>query len=261
MKINKIFHIEWISLVYLTLFVLAVFSPKIIKHTYFSFEEETVEELLIFVFGLAGILIFSLYQRLIEHKEREREVVENEREKIKRELVESYKYIGSINRQVNVLKNIANKTSLEIVEKDKFTKDILVSLLANAAASVGTKTAFVRFLDLERGRTSHEVLHSLEGVSSLKVSNKDLIQIHDTGVSQAFITSECGKKLFVVPSDHREVPEKAFLLTLLDPSLAEEIDTSLLKVFVNQAELIYHTLKKQNGHKEYVPEADAQLSN
>ncbi len=247
MKLNKLLRIEWISLVYLSLFVLAIFSPEIIKQTYLGVDEETIEEVLIFIFGLAGILIFALYHRVIENKEKEREVVENERERIKRELVESYEYIGSINRQVNVLKDVANKTSLEIVEKEKFTKDILISLLANAAASVGAKTAFVRFLDLDKGRTTHEVLHSLEGITVLKIPNKDLLQIHETGVHQAYITSECGRKFFVVPSDHREISEKAFLLTLLGPIISDEVDTSLLKVFANQAELIYHTLKKQNG--------------
>jgi hypothetical protein len=256
MKLKSFFRIEWISLVYLMLFVLAVMSPELINRPYFGMSEETTEEILIFIFGIAGILTFSIYQRIVERKEQERAAAENDREHVRRELIESYQYIGSVNRQVNLLKELANKTSLEIVESEKLSKDIMASLLANAAASVGAQTAFIRFLDVEKGRTDHEVLHSLEGIKTLKVSNKELLNAHAAGVSHAFIRSECGRELIVVPSDHRDVPVKAFLLTLAAPDMARDMDTSLLKVFANQAELIYHTLKKQNGQNTLKPQLD-----
>lgn len=249
MKTNAILRFEWVSLVYLALFVLAILSPRIVSQGLFGIREETFEEVLIFIFGIAGLLTFSIYQRLMERKECEQAAVENERERIKRELVESYEYIGSMNRQVNVLKELANQTSLEIVEKDSMSKDILASLLANAAASVGAQTAFIRYVDLAKGRTDHELLHSLEGIQNLKIANKDLMHVHDTGAGHAFITSETGREFLVVPSDHRDVDVKAFLLTLVDPAANEQADTSLLKVFANQAELIYHTLRKQSDDR------------
>ncbi|MCI0479901.1 hypothetical protein L0Y59_05125 [Candidatus Uhrbacteria bacterium] len=249
MKSNPLLRLEWISLVYLTLFVFAILSPRVVRDGLFGVSEETVEEILIFIFGITGLVTFSLYQRLMERRELERAEVESERERIKRELVESYRYIGSVNRQVNVLKELVNQTSVEIVEKDLLKKDILTSLLANAAASVGAHTAFIRYVDLGKGRTDHEVLHSHEGIEQMKVSNKDLLRIHDSGAAHAYINSECGKELLVVPSDHQDVDVKAFLLTLSDPPNGTDQDTSLLKVFVNQAELIYHTLRRQNGSR------------
>ncbi|MBU1348504.1 hypothetical protein KJ781_00330, partial [Patescibacteria group bacterium] len=155
MKSNPIIRLEWVSLVYLALFVMAILSPRIVSQRMFGIHEETFEEVFIFLFGIAGLLTFSIYQRVMERKEQEHEATENERERIKRELVESYQYIGSMNRQMNVLKELANQTSIEIVEKDSMSKDIIASLLANAAASVGAQTAFIRYIDLERGRTDH----------------------------------------------------------------------------------------------------------
>jgi len=248
MKQNPLKHLEWISLVYLALFVLAVAAPQLITHPYLGLEEESVESVLIFIFGIIGLLIFSFYQRTVEQKDEERAVAETERERARRELIESYKYIGSINRQVNVLKDLANTTSLELVERDTLTKDIIASLLANAAASVGTPTAFIRYLDIEKGRTDHEVLHSLEGITSLKIANKDLMNLHASGATHAYIRSETGREFLVVPSDHRDVSVKAFILARSDSSTAET-DISLLKVFANQADLIYHTLRKRNGLK------------
>lgn len=257
MKENPSPRLEWISLVYLALFVLAILSPRIVKQGFLGISEESIEEILIFLFGIVGLLTFSIYQRFMEHKETEREAAETERGRVKRELVESYRYIGSMNRQINVLKELANTTSLEIVESDKLTKDILTSLLANAAASVGARTAFIRYLDVTKGRTDHEVLHSLDGINILKVKNSDLLQLHESGAAQAYIRSETGSEFLVVPSDHRDVPIKAFLLTLKEPGGEADADTSLLKVFANQAELIYHSLKKHNEKLPVPGESDS----
>ncbi|MFA6504159.1 MAG: hypothetical protein WCT54_04510, partial [Patescibacteria group bacterium] len=49
---------QWISLAYLVLFMLAVFSPSLVRGDVLGLNEAHVEELLIFVFGLSGIAIF-----------------------------------------------------------------------------------------------------------------------------------------------------------------------------------------------------------
>lgn len=245
MSMKPILRLEWISLVYLILFVLAVLSPSLVNRDFFGLDERHVEEALIFIFGIVGLATFSIYQRLMERTEKEHEDAKNEYERAKRELVDSYQYIGSINRKIELLKRSANQTSLKIVESRHLTKDLLSSLLANAAASVDAKAAFIRYVELEKLRTEHEIHHSTGGVLRCKVSNKDLVGIHERGSSHAFIRTEDGIDLLVVPSDHQGKAVKAYLLIAVEPSQAATIDTSLLKVFANQADLLHYALEEQ----------------
>lgn len=263
MKSRSSVRLEWISLVYLAIFVLAVLSPSLVTHNVFGIDEQHVEELLIFVFGIIGLTTFSVYQHIMERKEKEHETARNEYDRAKRELVESYRYIGAINRQIEVLKRVANQTSLKIVESDRLSKDLLGSLLANAAASVGANAALIRYVELDKLRTQHEITHSFENRSSFKVHNRDLRKVHDSGASHAFLRTEDGQEVLVVPSDHKGKSVKAYLLITPDPDQASSLDTSLLKVFANQAELLYYTLEEQskapNGPLAMVEEAQRQV--
>ena len=103
MKSKSVLRLEWISLVYLALFVLAVLSPSLISKGYFGIDERHVEEFFIFIFGLVGIATFSFYERIMEKKDREHEDAKNEYDRARKELIESYKYIGSVNRKIEVL--------------------------------------------------------------------------------------------------------------------------------------------------------------
>lgn len=235
---------EWISLVYLAFFVLAVLSPSLVKERWFGIEERHLEEILIFIFGIVGFTIFSVYQRIMENHEREHENAKGEYERARRELSESYKYIGAINRQIEVLKRISNETSLNIVESEHLAKDLLASLVASAATSVGSTTAFVRYVELAKLRTDYEFYHPPESERGLKISNKDLLAVHEAGSTHAFLRTEDGRSLLVVPSDRKSKRIKAYLMVLLPNGETEDVDPSLLKVFANQAELLRHTLSR-----------------
>ena len=51
-------------------------------------------------------------------------------------------------------------------------------------------------------------------------------------------TAEDGQRILVIPSDGKH-DRKAYLLLVASPD-AQEIDVSLLKVLINQAEMLYH---------------------
>lgn len=213
----------------------------------FGIEERRLEEIMIFAFGMVGLFTFGMYQRYMERKEKEHEDALNAYERAKRELLDSYQYIGSINRKIEVLKGVANRTSLEIVGNSQYPKELLSSLAANAAACAGAKRALIRYVELERIRTEHEILHAVDGDGTIKVPNKELKKLHESGAPHAFLKSEEGKEILVVPSDHKEKPIKAYVLVEIDPEQGVGIlDTSLLKVFANQAELLQYT-REENG--------------
>ncbi|MCK9360701.1 hypothetical protein M0Q28_00535 [Patescibacteria group bacterium] len=234
---KKSSRIEWISIIYLVFFVLAVLSPSIHTRPFFGLTETQLEELTIFLFGIAGLLTFATYERLMERREQERAQTDADYGRVKRELIESYAYIGSMNRKIELLKKVANDTSLA-GERGKQHKDLFHAVAQNACAAVGAEAVLIRFMNQEPLRTEAEYMHQAGGQSSIKVANKDLLTLKQQGTSHAFVRSEDGKEVLVVPSDHKE-SGRAFLLLTLDSEHIQELDVPLLKVFANQAEMLY----------------------
>lgn len=260
MKMKSALRLEWISLVYLALFVFAVLSPSLISKDYLGLEERHVEEFLIFLFGITGMVTFSVYERIMEHKEKEHQEAKSEYERARRELIESYRYIGSINRQIEVLKRITNRTSIQVGESQRMTRDLLSTLLANAAQCVGARHAILRYVVLDSARTEHEMVHGGDAGDLFRVSNKQLVRLHHDGISHDIIHSDDGKQILAIPSDHAGKPVKAFLLLAADPKVVADADTSLLKVFANQAGLLYYTqaetAKRDRGVLDLIEEAE-----
>jgi len=238
---------QWISIVYLILFALAVFSPSLIKQGYFGLHEQRVEEALIFLFGLAGISIFMLYERLMEKKEKEHLAAQDACDRARRELVSSYQYIGSLNRQMDLLKKLANDTSVSIYEQDQLSKDLLDSLVRSAAGAMGGTPSLLRVIRLDKLRTEHEVFHDISNGDRgkiLHISNKELKNIHDERKAYHFFNAD-NLRFVAIPSDRNSGDHKAFLILKWNGEHEEAFDPSVLKVFVNQAELIYRVLQKR----------------
>ncbi len=238
-------RIEWISLLYLAFFALAVATPQFVSHGAFGFAEERIEEILIFGFGLAGLVTFTIYERVIEHKEQEHNETIGERDRAKKELVSSYEYIGAVNRRMEALKELANETAIHLVEGDRLTKEMFQSLAASAAASARAEHGAIRIVALDRMRTLKEFAVDHDAI--LRVSNRDLRSIHDEKKTHAFIACEDGTRVLIVPSSRRDMAAKAFLLIPLQ-SEVEGLDIGLLNVYANQAEVLYRVLSLKNGH-------------
>lgn len=227
---------EWIYLVYLVCFALAVFSPSYYTRGYLGISETILEEVTIFIFGLAGLFIFTVYERLMEKREQEQEKVEDEYLRLKSELIESYAYIGSMNRKLELLKRVANETSVPLGTK-RVARELFGALVSHAAAAADANAILLRFVEVPRLRTDREFQFTQHGASQIGVANKDLRAVTEQGTGHAFIRSADGRDILVVPSDTVR-DTRAFLLVAWKEGSLPELDVSLLKVFVNQAEAL-----------------------
>jgi hypothetical protein len=237
----KLPRLEWISLLYLGLFVLAVMSPSLVRGNLFGLQEQRAEELLIFAFGLSGLLTFSLYQRVMERREEERAAAVRERDKTRQELVSSYEYIGAMNRQMDALKRVANQTATSLVEHDDVRKELFQSLAAGAASLVRAQQATIRIVSLDQLRTVRE-FHAVTG-SPVRVANKELHRVHAEHRSYGLARGDRGTSVLVIPSD-RHARLKAFILIPSDGNTTP-VDDGILKVYANQAELLHHSLEQK----------------
>ena len=234
-------RLEWIYLVYLVFFVLAVLSPSIYTSGYFGLSETALEEITIFAFGMAGLLTFAAYEHLMERNDVEQEQVETDYKRAKSELIEAYTYIGAINRKIELLKKTTNAASLQIAGGKQNARELFQAVAANAAAAAGASSVLLRVVELPKLRTDREYVHHSDKGIVFRVSNKDLRSVHDQGATHAFLRSEDGREVLVVPSD-RTGDFKAYLLLVWSGHEVPELDHSLLKVFANQAEMLYHQM-------------------
>lgn len=249
-------RLEAIYLVYLAFFVLAVATPSIVSQGHFGVSEPIVEEVMIFLFGMGGLLAFLANEKYVELRIRERDQAVANADRAMGQLVESYQYIGSINRQMDLLKRLMNQTSLEVVGKKAYWKDLLQSLAANACAACGAKSVLLRIVDVDKLRTEREVWHHLEGNRGFKVANRELRAMHDGKQPHATISADGHEgPVLVIPSD-RPGPTKAYLLIALDEAQAGDADISLLKVFANHAEMVYHLLQRRGAGANALDKVD-----
>jgi len=235
-------RLEWISVLYLVLFVFAVLTPRMVSRSVFGIEEVRIEEALIFVFGLTGLLIFSIYGALVERREKERSQAEAERDRARRELSSSYAYIGTVNRQMDALKRVTNQTASSLLDQDGASKkELFQSLAASVAAFVRAPYATIRIVETGHRRTVHE--YHAHSDTPVRAPNKHLCTIHERQRSHGFVKGDAGEVL-VIPSDRKgETVTKAFILVPVDrATFPGELDGGMLKVYANQAELLHHSI-------------------
>lgn len=241
---KKTSRLEWISIIYLALFVLAVLTPRLIIRNWFGLEEVQIEESLIFFFGVTGLVTFSLYERLMERREREREEALRERDETRQELVSSYEYIGAVNRQIESLKKLANQTATSVVaEEDGTHKELFQSLAVSAASLTGSRYATIRVVALDRLRTLRE--YHADAQAPMVVGNKELLRAHEDGKSPFVIPGGNGTSVLIIPSDRQPAPAKTFIIVSTNPEQLADGDAELLKVYANQAELLHHALGRR----------------
>ena len=242
---SRLVRLEWISVMYLLLFILAILSPRLVNQDWFGLSEERIEEMLIFLFGIVGLVTFSVYERIMERRERERDEAITDRDKARKELVSTYEYLGAVNRRVESLKQLANETAVSLVEDDRLRKEIFRSLAASAAAHVHGGQAIIRIVALDKLRTVKEF--AVDSNTPVRVSNKDLLQVHLRERSHCFIRDEAGSEVLVVPSSRQQRSAKVFILLPIQKKDAPEIDPELLNVYANQAEVLYRVLSDRHS--------------
>lgn len=142
---------------YLIIFILAVLIPDIIQGGIFGFSEERIEEFLIFFLGVLGFLIFLFKERQVARQKKEQAKNEKRLVQTAKDLVESYSYIGEINRKMDILMQIglglADQSDLN---KNK-EKEIYEAILNASNFILKADCSFIRIIDCKNGQTKKEV--------------------------------------------------------------------------------------------------------
>lgn len=145
---------------YLVIFVIAVLIPEIFRKDYFGLPHERIEELAIFLLGMIGFLFFILkeHQLAIQEKEKKRE--QRRLQQTARDLIESYSYIGEINRKMDLLMQIGIGLSERTNLNEKREKEIYQSITESASFLLKAECAMLVFFNIKTNKVIKHICHS-----------------------------------------------------------------------------------------------------
>lgn len=143
--------------IYLILFILAVFTPDLIRKDFLLLDEERAEELLIFVLGATAFMIFLWKEKQLNLNLKEKTRIQREASMASKDLTDTYSYIGEINRKMDILKDIA----LGITEGPALTPEkeaeIYQSILYAVQIFSKSDRISLRFINIKNGAVVKEV--------------------------------------------------------------------------------------------------------
>ena len=162
--------------IYLILFILAVLVPDIIRNDFYFLSETRLEELLIFLLGMAGFLIFVFKEHQLFIQQREKEKSQKRLTQTAKDLVDSYSYIGEVNRKMDILMQVGLGLSDRSAINKAKEKEIYHTIMDATDSLLKAKCSYVRLVDMKSGRTKKEI--STKGSCS-QVKNTDLTSMGD----------------------------------------------------------------------------------
>jgi hypothetical protein len=218
--------------IFLIIFIITVLVPDIVRSNFYFLSEEHLEEVLIFLMGAVAFGIFmKSEQQLLFHK-KEKEKDKKKIEQTVKDLVESYSYIGEVNRKMDLLMNTAlglsNRSSLSPSHENETYK----SIVSAASFLLKADSASLRFVDVKNFKTKKEFRSESNGKT---VKNHILSEIEES-----INTKKIGDCL-VVSSSQKINDIKSYLIICGFDEAEEKSPKNLeiLKVFASQALFLY----------------------
>jgi hypothetical protein len=228
--------------IFLVVFITAVLAPDIIRHDMFFLSETRAEEILIFLSGVISIVAFLKKDQLLIFHKKEKEKDQKTIKRAVGDLMESYSYIGEVNRKIDLLISI----SLGIADRsllDKYKeKEIYQSIAAASNFLLKAETCIIRVINLKDKKTEKEFkvnpngrnikndeLAAMEKNIGVKKNNNWLIVSSKQTVN--------GMRSFIAVWGHGEEEEN-------NPKNLE-----IVKMFASQVLFMYLFAKNNNNEK------------
>ena len=220
---------KFTKFIYAVLFLILLVHPHMVPD-HIGFLPRAYAESLItaFIFGIA-FLIYWLHQRDLDKKNEE---LKNSTEK----LSTAFKYIGTANRRLPLLKSLTSDllASSKLSKKEKHK--IFDNLLATALVSIAkVEWGMFRFIDTNSGKTIKEFVFTIKEYVVMKngIGNKELIQSRHQPTAIKSLTD-----LLVIPTTEQEAMIQGYLV-FPKPDASLEDERWILQAITDQAQLFF----------------------
>lgn len=209
----------------LILFLIAVNVVVITVTPFFSFrlgllsEEISEVSLIIFLFLLIGLL-FGFYSRELNKYKKQQEDLEER-------LRETFKYIGSINLQIEEMKKVFSRVN-KYPESKKDVQALFVHTAERILGIINVDWVLIKMVDIKNGNNLHEYFISRgnKKVAKVKVDNKELL------------TGDCSfGQCSIIKSNQENFNIKAFCIL---PNVSKNDNQEfLINSIINQLEMLF----------------------
>ncbi len=220
------------------LFLFAVMIPDIIRGPVYFLKEERAEELMIFILGSIAFLTFIRNERRVVAQKKEKENAQKKIDQTVKDLVDSYSYIGEVNRKMDILMEVALGLTDRSLLDAKKEKEVYESIVNAANFLLKANSTMLRFVNLETKKTEQE-FKVLEKAKT-HISNKDLIEMPEN------VNIKKQKKCLIVSSPQKINQIRSYFVIDGYDEKEEKKPKNLeiLKLFVSQAIFLYAYVKK-----------------
>lgn len=203
--------------------------PDIIRGPVSFLAEERSEEVAIFLIGAIAFLIFIKNEKRIAQQKKEKEMAQKKMNQTIKDLVESYSYIGEINRKMDILMGVALGISNNSVIDKKSEKEAYGSIVDAAMFIFKAESGSLRFVNMNTKQTEKEI--KVPEDIFFRVSNGDLLamekNVNAKKIDENFIISS--------PQSFNEIKSYIILGGCDDKEEEKPKNLEILKLFATQA--------------------------
>ncbi|MFH1822406.1 MAG: hypothetical protein ABH830_01765 [Patescibacteria group bacterium] len=154
MKSTKLWERIHFILIFIIL-ILVVVTPYIVNSKFLFIEEEYLEMGLIVMLFIIGYAIFRLYRKEVERNLEEIKKINVEKNNLEDRITESFKYIGSLNVQIEEIRSIFSDIK-KFPENKKDFKYILQYSANKLLSIVNADWVLVRIIDTQNFKNLRE---------------------------------------------------------------------------------------------------------
>ncbi|MDD2766238.1 MAG: hypothetical protein PHH40_00555 [Candidatus Moranbacteria bacterium] len=215
--------------IYLAIFIFIVFVPKIIQTGYFFFQEEDIESLILFFFGIFIFILYFSKERTLLHVFQEKLHLQKKTNIVTKDLSDSYSYIGGLNRKFDIVKDfifhIPEDTADVLLSKKQETYRSVLNTVKILAKS---KSISLRFVNVKK--------KTIETV--VEVGKNDEFHLFTAQVLLKSKKKSLEKNGYAIVQS----PSLAHSMTafLIFPKLTNQIeDVEMFKILASQALLLF----------------------
>lgn len=228
--------------IFLAIFIITVLIPDFIRTNVLFLSETRAEEVAIFLMGaLTFAIILKNEQQILFHK-KEKEKDEKRIEQTVKDLVESYSYIGEVNRKIDILMGIALGLTDRASLNKTHEKETYASIVTAANSLLKADFTSLKFIDQKTAKSKKEFLPE-EGEP---IKNKTIVSMKEN------VHIKKHRDTLIVSSSQEVRGVKGYLI--IHGYDAEEESNpkniEVLKVFASQALFVYSYIQHQQAQKK-----------
>lgn len=215
--------------IYLSIFIFAIFVPKIIQDGAVFLGEEDLESFAIFCLGILTFFLYLAKEKALLEIFKEKLHLQKRTNIITKDLSDSYSYIGGMNRKFDIVKELIfrlpQSTAGALAKKEPETYQSIVQAVKILAK---TETISLRFVDIKTKKIEKAIengsgeIFSFFDAEMLTASKKTFWEEHGS----------------VVVRSPRQA--KNMVVYIIFPKVANRIDdVEVFKILASQALLLF----------------------